>query len=249
MGCSIIRSDGSSCSRPRGYTFALIPVVTADPLPGGFGTLWDVEVTGWNDADEQVQVFQDYARFFCRTLIQGPCGTPVPAHARFSGTDLILYPQWPGGGAYLGIQRRFADQVWLQARLYDRNATATSFGTELPIVREGEFHRGRLELLNVPVSTVHRATLRVYSPPGFAPDHVLVSVSGIGEATPFLQFPLPLHFSGFPFNRWIDIANDPRIAGNAAVRISVEAPSGEPIWAFVSVTNNETQHVTIITPQ
>jgi len=44
-------------------------------------------------------------------------------------------------------------------------------------------------------------------------------------------------------------ARHPLAPGNP-IRIEVRAPEGgSRFWAFVSVTNNQTQHVTIISPQ
>jgi hypothetical protein len=40
----------------------------------------------------------------------------------------------------------------------------------------------------------------------------------------------------------------PQLAGKGPLRIEVGQPSSRAGWALVSVTNNETQHVTVIAP-
>ena len=47
----------------------------------------------------------------------------------------------------------------------------------------------------------------------------------------------------------IDLATRfPELAGKGPLRIEIGEPSSRAMWALVSVTNNETQHVTVIAP-
>jgi hypothetical protein len=65
---------------------------------------------------------------------------------------------------------------------------------------------------------------------------------------------VPLHAGAAPFLPSFAIFSDfPEITelptGVHTVRVVVEPPdSGEPIWAFITVTNNDTQQITTITP-
>ena len=93
-----------------------------------------------------------------------------------------------------------------------------------------------LQFFDVPVTGRTRATLRVYAA---APTAVAVTIDDIG------LHDLQLRPGADEF--------DPAYAemtlpfGGAAVSIT---PRGNvPVWAFISLTNNETQMVTTITPQ
>ncbi|MGK2857692.1 MAG: hypothetical protein ACSLFQ_10850 [Thermoanaerobaculia bacterium] len=151
-------------------------------------------------------------------------------------------------------------------------ATLT-WGTEIPVVRESAFRLTPVDLLDVPTAdefrqTVRvfslqlvesRATIRVYSEP--EPNYDTVEPAPLptllGELEVVLV-PTPLDSGAdqsFPiqpaFARVDYLAAAlPQIKSNERVRVTLQsATPGVPIWGFVTVTNNETQHVTTITPQ
>ncbi|HEX8171321.1 MAG TPA: hypothetical protein VF824_12340 [Thermoanaerobaculia bacterium] len=232
----------------------LLPVlVLGNPVPGALGSLWRTELVIHNANDVQV--------------IFGPCNVPSPQPCPPATFGVL-----PGETAYnpdvgfttaglrgrlIHIKRPLADKVTFNLRIGDRSAEAIDAGAEIPVVRGGEFFTGPLTLLNIPTDENSRAMLRIYDPDDRGPagavrirmlrfDGTLVteetvpfSFSGYGghDGLPFAPsfIELPLAFVGIPPGErlWFEIA---------------PATEGLRFWAFVSVTNNRTQRVTIISP-
>ncbi|HVT03047.1 MAG TPA: hypothetical protein VHL58_06675, partial [Thermoanaerobaculia bacterium] len=133
-------------------------------------------------------------------------------------------------------------------------------GVDLPIVREDQFFTKASTFLGIPVGATVRSALRVYDPRLQKGSTVRVDVlaeDGRVLATRRL----------FPGNNTIAQAQDPtfqQVAGYDAIldlrrsfpeldevaryhlRVTPETP-GMEYWAFVSVTDNESQHVLLIT--
>lgn len=228
----------------------LFPVITpSEGVPGGFGSLWMTRMTGYNAADEPVVASQS-AIFPCQTLCTPPPHT-VPARSEFEPTV-----QGTNGG-FVWIDRDNAHLISLYLRVQDVTRQSLTWGTEIPVVREGEFTDVPIQLLDVPVDERFRQTLRIY---GFSADPSDVEVrvySASGELLASRELRLAsgreyasqqtIH-PAYASIGWL-LSEFPQLDSSIGeVRIEVVSTDGEKIWAFVSVTNNETQHVTTITP-
>ena len=137
-------------------------------------------------------------------------------------------------GRILWTQKGAGDSLAFGLRVADVSRSATSHGTEIPVVRESDFTTGRIALLGVPTDPRFRLTLRIYSlvPPGGP-----VSIDGYGQValTPGRDLFDP---------SYAEIPDLPRTLTRVVLQ-----PGPTPIWAFITVTNNETQQITTITPQ
>jgi hypothetical protein len=156
-------------------------------------------------------------------------------------------------GAFLYVPKTRTGDVAMNLRAYDTSRSAENFGTELPIVRARDFtpREEQLSLVGIPSDPRFRQRLRIY---GFGPfgASLLLEVDGFNyhaehrlemEPNPDLFHPGYVEFSNFPVS-----------AGPLRVTISVLSHTTSDVrpfsyWAFVSVTNNETQHITTITPR
>jgi hypothetical protein len=132
-------------------------------------------------------------------------------------------------------------------------------------VREGNALRATAEFLDIPVDSRFRSLLRVYdfdpgdghevevrifrtpstitfpSPSSLAPDQLL------------LDTVLQLRNAGLPalYPGYATLSIPDLLTVGINDRLRVEVVPLTPLlryWAFVSVTNNETQHVTVVTP-
>jgi len=137
----------------------------------------------------------------------------------------------------------------MQLRVQDTSRQSQTWGTEIPIVRDTDL-RSVVRLHNVPTDSRFRLTLRAYNYIG-----VLDPIRGriLDETTQaILVDDLPTVSPALASYVQINSLADayPQIRGHDRVRIEVESTSTppKPIWAFVSVTNSETQHVTVIAP-
>jgi hypothetical protein len=239
------------------YEKVLFPVLmeSASPLPGANGSLWMTDSAVLNRSDEPVKLYGAYICLMCRTaqpLVPGVTYEAV-VHDNPTGTFILL-------------ERGKSDRIAFELRV--RNVAGDEAGTALPVVREREFSSTGVSLLNVPLGGEQRLLLRVYalhhqpaatvlvrtyaqnvvvpSPTRLTPDELL------GESVHAL---VPYVTSGFDpeqFPTFVNLSTLP--LGDAApnrVRIDVLplSPADMKIWAFVTLTHNRTQAVTVIAPQ
>jgi hypothetical protein len=158
-------------------------------------------------------------------------------------------------GSVLLVPRRGAEGLAMSLRVRDVSREAEGFGTEIPIVREQDMaeHRG-VTLLNVPLDTKYRAKLRVYAilPDARATDVLLQIKPRAGELATSTRFvPLRRDCGGLnqacsdtPLYGEFDLPN----VANGRADLQLGTVHGALLWAFVSVTNNHTQQVTVVTP-
>ncbi|MHB0968862.1 MAG: hypothetical protein ACYC7A_01245 [Thermoanaerobaculia bacterium] len=191
-----------------------------------------------------------------------------PARQTIIGPPLAAWgdgPELPRG-VLLHVEAGGAEKLGLQLLLRNELPTACAPWTALPVVREEAFIREKLQLLAVPVSPRVRQTLRIYDLDetenaatflvGFhdlETDAMLLEVevrtdTGFSEIVFHGERPERL-FSAPGFLQ-IDRLTDvfPQLLGAEFLRIEIERPDGEQFWAFVSVTDNTTQAVTIYSP-
>lgn len=147
-------------------------------------------------------------------------------------------------GRIVWVRKETADSLAASLRVRDITRQALSHGTEVPVVRRDDFTTEKKILLGVPSDGRFRSTLRIYSlVHTTAP--VNLSINGQGRQV-FLQQgrsifePSFAVVSDFPSREEVDpIHYLDRV---------VILPSTVPLWGFVSVTNNDTQQITTITP-
>jgi hypothetical protein len=183
--------------------------------------------------------------FFRDPLPCSGCTTVLSADAQLFNDD----DPW---GHVLYAMRGTTDTVDFASRIRDssKNLLSAASGTEVPIVREGDF-RGQLRYVDVPVDGRFRASLRMWS---------------LGDFPEYLVFigsnpAVPLHTTRIPgTSMWfgsLDITASVLQSRTSPVSITV-FPEGfgspflpitaPPIWGMLSLTNNVSQQVTIISP-
>lgn len=242
------------------YEVVLLPIASSGQTPGAHGSLWVTEFTVYNGLDVAISSSDRPSTIWplggCFSLI---CvDVVIPAHSALkapiyrTGSD-----QLPG--SLLKVRRDLGDDIAFQLRIQDVSRQALTWGTEIPVVRERDLYNGPIRLLDVPFDERFRQTLRVYDPL----PHEGCVVVGIryfdmesGETLHTEEATLARDDcrqqlgSVFP-----NVFEAHDLAGRLGVfegTVGIEiTPLGESdrIWAFVSVTNNETQHVTVVTPQ
>lgn len=228
----------------------LLPILTP-PVLGAHGSEFRTEFRAFHRNDNALMVYGLFS----------DCGE-VPC---FNGDDRGFYlaPSseigggtnvWMSGtpGAFVWVPRAPENELSMHLRVYDVSREATNFGTEIPIVHEDEMRTEPLTLLGVPTDSRFRNTLRIYGTFGWSVD---VTVEGPGyQATQQVDLSEPQS----PFEPAYGVfTNFPTNVG--PVRVTVVAPPPDiliyplppppPFWAFVTVTNNDTQHITVISPQ
>lgn len=251
---ALLAFAGLAGAQPADYHRYLVPITSVyGPTPGAQGSFWISEFTIHNANDAVL-----YPLWSSCPPIVSPCPAPyVEAHG-ITHVNPVPYPGTEG--AFVYIPRDFDLRTTMSLRVRDTTRSALGFGAEIPVVPVEEF-RSLIVLLDVPVDARYRNTLRIYLS-GESPLPMRVNVYAPAGTTPIEsrvvnptgKTPDPVALT--PAEAQLDPITDAvRASGQERVRIEVtyaQAAVIDPpllLWAMVSVTNNETQEVTMITPR
>jgi hypothetical protein len=156
-------------------------------------------------------------------------------------------------GFFIIVPRQRADDLVFSAFIRDVSREDDRFGTELPIVRQRDFRAGAIDFLNLPIGAKFRSALRIY-----ALEKNIEGVSAYLTASDDISggfSRVELQGSDDRDRPAYGIVSDlqrtdyPGRLPEGRYRLRISGPLSVRIWAMVTVTNNETQEVTIITPQ
>lgn len=233
------------------YEAILVPLVFSGD--GALKSFWTTEL--WVHNDNPYEVTQFNGPFTVRYCIIGPCLQPLEPRTTLKFDYPVTYSPFPHGRV-MYVPRASAAGLHFDLRIRDLNRQGDTHGVGIPIVRERDLRAASFSLLNVPSDGQYRSRLRIYSldtPTGAVTVRLFTMdrfpFVEVGSTTFFLSDPNP----DIPAYAEVDL--DPLI-GKAAqpgpyrVQIDLPVPAISPsYWAFVSITNNQTQNVTVVTPQ
>lgn len=235
----------------------LVPIAIEGQVPGANGSLWETRLAISNPGSAAVVV--EGIEAGCNGICTGvqpiiePGFTIFPIPLVPNGAFALLLHVGPGG-----------DELDIHLRVQDVSRQADTWGTSIPVVRESDAFTGKFNLIDIPVDNARfRSLLRVY---GFAnnvdgavlvrifktlpeqrePFHSFVPDALLAEHTlhlPATPSPYAPGYTQLPL--WLL----PEIPDGTRLRVEVSPLTGGRIWGFVSVTNNQTQHVTVIAPE
>ena len=241
-GGKTVVKDGFRFGR-EGYRRVLVPLGFRGVMPGAFGSRWVTELTG--------RVFNPFKLEVTRTPFSTP---PHLVEGSFVFDDL---PRGSTGGFFLYVTER--DFVDLGLRIRDVSREAENFGTEVPLVTaEDTTPMFGLGLLDIPVGPKYRQTLRIYNFEGRRPLVVTIRIlpRGSNEELLVQTYHMDNGDSTRPVEEfpslpgYVQLNLDDLLPKGYTGRVDVSLGHfpGPRIWAMVSVTNNETQMVTMVTP-
>lgn len=245
--------------RPQELERILLPI--ASNRPGAYGSLWVTRFTVVNGLDRALIQNED-AGAFGNCLFPEPPPPNVPSKTAFDPPLCVPDRGWKPG-VLIWVRRDVADRLYFSLRVQDTSRQSLTWGTEIPVVRERELRTGKIVLPNVPLDDRFRQSLRVYDVENTAApcDRVMVRVfdqqSGATLGAQELELTEP---DGGPCTgqNAIYYPNAAEVHGIGqlltgpapdVVGVEITPVTTFRFWAFISVTNNETQHVTTITPQ
>jgi hypothetical protein len=243
------------------YEAVLLPLYFPGTLPGAFDTQWATDLWIHNGGSESVSI----ADRVCPAST--PCPPVIPltvglgaGHSLHDPTEFFR-PARTNPSQILYISNDGAKDVSFGLRVADTSRHALNGGTDLPVIREGELLTRTAQLHNVPLeNSTFRILLRVYdmsySEAQFAVRFYPATHDdpkpSIYSLTLTAKTPRQGPFRAEAAYAELDIAHllSLRLAWPQVARIEIEPLTpGSRYWAFVSLTNNETQLVTLITPQ
>ncbi|HEX8155166.1 MAG TPA: hypothetical protein VF698_18685 [Thermoanaerobaculia bacterium] len=228
------------------FATILIPLAL-NRVPGALGSLWSTHIRMRNNSDAAFASANDLSIAACPPITTPPFGCDL--YTGPSETRTFASANRPRG-ALFQVPRSVADQLTFTATVLDESRQAISLGAELPIVREDEFRTAPLEFVDVPLRADYRLTLRVYAldVAGEAP----VAVEMFDAESNRLVGSTTARLTRQAHDEAAFVQLDsalPHPNGVSRVRVRVGSSGVTPIWAFLSITNNDTQQVTILTPQ
>ncbi|MGK2857047.1 MAG: hypothetical protein ACSLFQ_07565 [Thermoanaerobaculia bacterium] len=215
----------------------------------GYDSKYEMRLLAYNDSAKQID----------RLCVNGECGSFEPGAAReFSG-------QFAGGlplPVWIDLPRAEAEatRMSLLVESSERGRPAMRSYTEIPVVRESEFRDVRMQFVGVRMDPGFRQTIRIYGLDPYARAEVMMRVFSLetGEELHSCVHELwPLSFetgdgglAKHPsFGMECDMSEHV-LAHGQKVRIELEPVTpGQRYWAFISVTNNETQHFYTVLPR
>jgi len=167
-------------------------------------------------------------------------------------TDLAAALGPHPAGLFLFVPRDAIGAMQFNTTVREASRDGGTFGATIPVAREENF-RGSLDILNVPYDPRYRLQLRVYGDftgETFARRAAVSVITNddrfVGETDVELLTP-PGDF-GTPPSATIDLG--PMLAKlSAGTRVRVNlGTSPARVWGFITLTNNDTQHVTVYAP-
>jgi hypothetical protein len=229
----------------------LLPVSVAHPVPGAFGSLWatDFRVTAVGGA---VHIQET-----------GVCGACPTQQVMVDGGSLHLAGgTLPGEtpGELIWLSRADGANARFNLRVRDLSRESQTWGTEVPVVRESQYRTASITLVEVPLDARFRVTLRAYDPDvhtnaSFRFDFRDIQTSALLASRTIGATYKQSGYTGFPRLAACAVIGDVRtevseVADAKTVRVDITpVEQATRFWAFASVTNDETQHVTLVTPQ
>ena len=224
----------------------LIPLIFAGK--GAFGSEWTTDLWVYNgNAFDVTQL----GPFITRVCIVAPCPSPLEALSTVKYGTLGA-PPFPRG-AIMYVPRDGGPGLHFGLRVRDLTRQAEALGTEIPVVRERDLRAGAFSLPDVPNDGRYRVKLRIYSLetlkgpvvvrfhrmtfPFTQAGTTMVEASAATRDTPaYAEVDLEQIFAEFTEQGPFRVEIRPPLIGKPAY------------WAFISITNNQTQHVTVVTP-
>ena len=219
---------------------------------GAHGSEWHSDVIVRNDGPIAIETDPSiYVDLDSPILPIGLSAIPAGKYARFPETTR-------DGGAFLYIPRETSRYLSYSSHIVDRSRSTTDLGSEVPVVHSTDT-AAKLVLPQVRIGQGFRARLRIYDFDAEPSRFATVIVRGEDGATH--QFVTTITAEGFacpttpclrptPGFATLDLSAFEALRNVRVADITIQTfPRDARLWAFVSVTNNDTQRVTIYTPQ
>jgi hypothetical protein len=204
--------------------------------PGAFGSQWRTDVSMRNENDFPLPLTSTLFSIACFPI----CDTRPQAHS----TVTISGANAPSGIVFW-VPRQFAPKLFFDVLARDLSKQSEALGTEIPVAREHDVYDRPFSILLVPTDTKYRTTLRLFRIDGGDSVHVRIFPNEREDVLVDADVALTNGFAAIADL----VAQYPQLAGKGPLRITVDGKTSQRVtYALVSVTNNDTQNVTVLAP-
>ena len=229
----------------------LVPINVPDASPGALGSKWQTELWVYNGSDFPLNL-----QGVCPGILFQPACSLTPYHSVGVTEKAFSYETLNGAPVYSALV--FSLYSWdanvvLKSRLYETSRHAQPAGVEIPVVREDQFFTKPSRFIGIPRTSGFRIALRVYDPMRIAGSAVRIELFDIsGKSLSSSTVPLvPQTIDSISpgYAAILDLAGAfPQLADVDRFDIRVTpVVDGMYYWAFVSVTDQDTQTVLLVT--
>jgi hypothetical protein len=245
------------------YEKVLFPVFFFGP--GAHGSQWATRISVYNAGQSTVSTLNPV--FFGNPICPAGCGCGPETQIGPGRTGEVCGQFADPAGLIFYAPTVAALDLHYHSVAFDTSRATENAGTEMPVVREREFRRDEIVLPSLPLDEKFRLGLRIYDPDQRHGAQVRVQVLAAdsntvyGERTFTLNYPiqtiLPDPFPNRP--AYVNIGNlhtiVREILGSSAATVSrfhikiTPVTPGIRFWGFATITNNETQLITTVSPQ
>ncbi|HVS33634.1 MAG TPA: IPT/TIG domain-containing protein [Thermoanaerobaculia bacterium] len=249
-------------SSEASYDRLLLPIYLDGTVPGAHGSRWKTDFWLRHNGSEPLSL----APWPCPPAEVCPAVFPL-THTVNGGETLHNLPPFftapaPNPSRVLFASRNAVDDTSTNLRIYDESRGDIDAGAEVPVVRERDLRAKTVQLHAVPLEGAYRLHLRIYDLAQTEARfrvRVYEEVAGSGTGQPVSEFELvaSTNQSG-EFRSQAAYADSSALTDllpgplprPALIRVEIEPlTAGSRFWPFISITNNVTQRVTLITPQ
>jgi hypothetical protein len=230
----------------------LFPIFSP-PVHGQGGSEFRTTATVWNTDLPTATLYGMDAG----CAVDPPVSPKHPFRIGPGGPEQNLFPECSETAGRLFFVPKGDNALATSLRVWEVTRQEENHGVEIPVVRRSDFSEDPIGLLSVPNDPKFRLTLRVYGLNRGATTLTIFIYGDEGQVRGFHQIPLmhnadpflPTYavFTAFPNPATIDDEKLKVMVGIARGPGDV-VPPATPLWAFITVTNNVTQHITTITP-
>lgn len=201
--------------------------------------------------ETRLVAFNDDATRAGRVCSGGACRALEPMQqAEFTGEFAggTPYPSW------VYLPKEVADSMGLSLVVESSNLLRPEERsyTEIPVVRARDFRAGKMQFIGVRMDPDFRQTVRIYGLDGNQYAHLMMRVYDFATAELLHECPhmlSPIGEGRPSFGMECDMSEHLPADGRK-VRIELEPiTEGLKYWAFLSITNNVTQHFYTVMPR
>lgn len=240
------------------YEAALVPVHVDGILHGAFGAQWKTDLWLRNSGFTPIEI----SPWPCFDVV---CTAEFPKTTTLApGHSLRNLPPLTGSAdgnpsRLVYVARSDSSNVSFSLRFADISRASLDGGVEMPVIRERELLGATAQLFNVPLGHSFRVLLRLYEM-AYTSSQFMVRVYPQSEsdeasvhsfeltATASQAGPFRPKAAYVQFDITGLLGEQQAWPETARIEVTPLTP-GSNFWAFASITNNDTQIVTLVTPQ